>query len=376
MFSFIYRFPLLALLITGLSAASQNTTLDLDTDTLETAETPAPVDNGHANTLLPYVQGEGITKDEMSSGYNAPGRIDLKGKWDSWVTGSFIFWQALEENIYVARSDIRSTTDYPKNQIYYNMDFDYHPGFKAGIGHSLNNHDNWSFFLRYTGLHLKNKVTHNFNEYVLIPSFYAGYSGIFITSATAKWRLNFDMVDLDMERSFYLGTRLITKPFVGLKGGYIKQKYRNNITNYNANIGTYYPYYKGKVDSWKIGARAGCDFSWFISRAFRVNANLAIDLLYADFRSSFTNYLYAGTASNMYTLTATKNTYVIQPVFETALGFGWGSYFANDRLHFDVSALYEFQVYLRENQFLFEQIYDDMGALYLHGLTVNARLGF
>jgi len=90
----------------------------------------------------------------------------------------------------------------------------------------------------------------------------------------------------------------------------------------------------------------------------------------------FTNYLYAGTASNMYTLTATKNTDVIQPVFETSLGFGWGIYFCSDRLHFDVSTVYEFQVFLRENQFLFEQMYDDMGGLYLHGLTANFRLGF
>ncbi len=363
------RFLMLAL-IAAVSLFSLDQ-VDNDFDSIDQIKTAPVTEQG-----LLYVQGEGIAKEDMSSGYNAPGRIDLRGNWDSYFELSCIYWQALEEELYVAKSNISSTTNYPTDLKYYSMDFDFKPGLKFVIGHCLNNHDDWDFLLRYIGLHLKDKVAYANSEYVTIPCFYTGGSSIYISQIVGKWRLNFDMLDLEMGRSFYMGTRLITRPFAGLKGGYIKQKYHNKITDYNVNIGTYHPYYHGKLESWKIGMKLGCNSQWFLSQNFKIDANLAFDLLYADFKTIFDNFLYSTTYNTTYNLTGTKNSKLVQPGFELSAGFGWGSYFLNYKMHFNIAVLYEFQVYLRENQLLFEQVYGDQGGLYLHGLTVTGRLDF
>lgn len=328
---------------------------------------------------LAYESGHSVTADQMASGYNAPGRIDLKDGWNLWMTGSFIYWQALEQELYLARSEVSFLDGYPTHQKYYDMSFGFKPGFKAGLGFSFD-HDGWELFTRYTWLHMQNKTSYSNldSTYVIIPSFYLyspTYTDGTLSYARSRWHLSVNMIDLEMARSFYAGTNLVLRPFVGPKGGWIKQRYLETLTVNNASAGgDYRPYYDGKIKSWKVGARAGCNLNWFFSHDFRMEADLAASLLYAHYRSSFTNYSFNSTS--YYTLTGLKKVNLVQPVFETALGFGWGAYLGDQRCHLDLSALYEFQVYLCENQFLMEYITHESGDLYLHGLTVSMRFDF
>src|SRR5690349_12054416 len=39
-----------------------------------------------------YEQGHELTASQMMAAYNAPARIDVRGAWDFYATGSFIYW--------------------------------------------------------------------------------------------------------------------------------------------------------------------------------------------------------------------------------------------------------------------------------------------
>lgn len=321
---------------------------------------------------LAFQQGQAINPQDLPVGYNAPGCIDLKDGWDTCITGSFIFWQALADELFLARSDVSSTPGYPTFQTYYEMDFDYKPGFKVAVSRFLN-HDNWDVQAKYTWLHLKNKASYSISEFVLIPSFYTANSGT-VSAISGRWKVMLDLVDLELGRSFYVGNHLIARVFVGGKGGRIDQKYESKPTVLSGGV-NYYPKYQGKIESWKIGTRTGSNLAWFFTKEFRFSFDAALDLLYSHYKVTFDNSIYSSTYG-LYNLTAEKKNGVVQPVLETALGLGWGTYLLNERYHVDFSLVYEFQAFLGENQFLFEGVDTDQGGLYLQGGTLSARFDF
>ncbi|MFA5250618.1 MAG: Lpg1974 family pore-forming outer membrane protein [Parachlamydiales bacterium] len=331
--------------------------------------------------LQPIVErGHSLESDQLNPLYNSPGRINLKDGWNFWLNGSFIYWQALEEKLDPARTYISSSDDYAgtKDQKYYAMKFKFKPGFKVEMGKSFDC-DGWELLARYTWLHLKDRAAYHLTPSYAVETPFFYWPGVYATDAqiSVKWHLKMDLLDLEMKKAFYVGTNLIVKPFAGLKGGWIHQQYNDDMTAYAAALNTFYPYYHGKVRSWKVGARAGLDFSWLFSPDFRLQANTALNLLYSHYRASYSQYNLFITE---YTFTGLKKKNLVQPAFESAFGFGWGSYFNNQRWHLDLSALYEFQVFLKENQFLLENfIYKSVfkrGGLYTHGLTASLKVDF
>ena len=48
-------------------------------------------------------QGHAAPKDQMQKKYNHPARIDVKGSWDYYISGSYIYWQPREDGLELAR---------------------------------------------------------------------------------------------------------------------------------------------------------------------------------------------------------------------------------------------------------------------------------
>src|SRR5579862_9134922 len=75
-----------------------------------------------------FEQKRKVTKNQMQPAYNAPSRIDVRGSWDLYITGSFVYWQLSQDNMEVAFNDHLPNANYTgSNQIKGNlvpMDFD------------------------------------------------------------------------------------------------------------------------------------------------------------------------------------------------------------------------------------------------------------
>ncbi len=331
----------------------------------------------------PYDQGHAVTENQMMAGYNAPARIDVCGSWDIFVDGSFIYWQAKEKGLelgYLSPSAANITAGHTGNVI--NMDFDYKPGFKVGLGMNFE-HDNWNVYADYTRLHGTN--TKSYAKANAADSFVQGWmadgTDTYNTNFSTHWKLNYDMIDFELGRPFYNGKKLTVKPFFGVRGGWIKQQYSPVLT-YDTGSTINYPTAGAGTRSWLVGPRAGFNTNWLLGKGFRFFGDFSASLLYQRFKLKYHYTSYAD-----YTTPAArfkdKFSY-ITPNINFFAGFGWGTYFDHNNWHFDVLAGYEFENYWNQNYMrnMADRVLvtgcpdTDAGDLSLSGLTVKMRFDF
>ena len=247
---------------------------------------------------------ETITEDPLMCAYNAPVNTMIKCPMDVFVTASFIYWQAKEKGLELGITANTETADNGcdpcKTGSVINMDFDFKPGFKVGLGmHS--DYDNWHLYLEYTRLHLTDHKTYKLNDDCacnddcdpfppcteILPVRIA--EDLYLNVAKGKWTMNLDVLDLELGRAYWVGTELTFAPFVGLRGGWLDQKMRAKYCGRVDDEGCAVPscisyITTNKSDSWLIGPRVGIDTNWHVWEGFRLFGNTAFSLFYQRFR--------------------------------------------------------------------------------------------
>ncbi|MES2274356.1 MAG: Lpg1974 family pore-forming outer membrane protein [Chlamydiota bacterium] len=326
--------------------------------------------------------------------YNAPARIDTRCSWDVWADASFIYWQPIEENLElgILNSTALPTVEGVQGGFINMKNNRYKPGFKVGLGMSFD-HDNWDLKAEYTWFHIKQKTQAQVTE---IPGNILsrrgtpdgqGFAPDLYNIANGKWKLGMDLVDLNLGRWCYIGTHLTFRPFVGVRGAFITQRYNSVFINDGS-----VPGFGGVVDtmnvaetnhSWAVGPQMGLNTNWILGEGFRLFGNGSGDLLYTryhklGFKETHTR---TGTPALQHIRQADVNS--LRTHLDAILGFGWGSYFDNNNWYFDMAFGYEFQVFFDQNNF--RQFYSTAqpagssnpnGNLYIHGLTATLQLDF
>jgi hypothetical protein len=350
-----------------------------------------------------YDQGHAIKEKQIPSAYNHPARIDVNDSWDVFITGSFIYWQGIEGGLDLGHYYYTSQTAENPGAVV-EMNFKYKPGFKVALGTNLG-HDNWILSAEYTWLHFSD--TKSYADYLDTINIAEGWNyddSCYLLYA--KWKFRYDMIDLEMARPYYLGTCLVFKPFVALRGGWIKQFYNwygatvavSEETDYGlSTLPTAYDFANNLQKTWLVGPRVGVNCDWIFFDDFRLIGNAAAALFYQNFNlTSDVGYYVEDT--KYYGRILTDKNGQLTPNVEGALGLGWGSYFgSNNGWHFDLSLLYEVHYFWNQNKMralnermVQELITDDATGessyvyspsykaedLMLHGLTVTVRFDF
>ncbi len=388
----------------------------------------AQQDNTKCRPQKSFDQGHEMSQSQLMSGYNAPARVEVRGSWDVYATGSFIYWQAQQENMEIgllSHNDPEGKTSYGadlpfvstgSNAYLNNMtvtspNFTYRPGFKFGLGVNLD-WDNWDGFAEYTWFHgstgsgVKPQTGDTATGTSLPNGTYlysnldaAGSYGVnagtsvpyFYNNADQSWTLKMDFLDVSMARSYYSGTKLTVRPFFGARGAWIRQSINttyNGSTNYTNANGYYNSHDNAYSSSWGVGPRAGFESNWLLGYGTRFLGNASADILYTRFVVHQDNKVVlhssSGSATPVKTNAAVSQTIdLLRAHADLEMGFGWGSYFDNNNWHVDLSAMYGFQIFWDQNMFRnfvsFNQqakSFAPNGNLYVHGLTMNARLDF
>lgn len=359
-----------------------------------------------------FEQGQRLAHSQMMPGYNALARVDVRGSWDLFVEGSFIYWQLSQDNMEAAFVNSLDNSLYTANAPvkikgnYVAMDFDYKPGFKVGIGMNFDL-DNWNTYSEYTRIHASNHTSTNGVEAapgVLAPIF-SLWGNRAIQAANAyndiseKWNCHLDIADIDLGRTYYVGTSLTFRSAFGARAAWILQnvhvhEVNNSFSNAVAPVevpGVKDTY--NRSHSWAIGPKVELNANWIMGQGFRFFGNSSADLLYTKYKvQTKTAFIATGavaTAPVAITPGMTEffvgkeRVSALRPHLDLEMGFGWGSYFDNNNWHIDFSAAYGFQVFFNQNMF---PHFDGSGAvaqqqlgtgnLYAQGLTATARLDF
>lgn len=357
----------------------------------------------------------------LNAAYNYPARVTTRCPWNVFFDASFIFWQPIQENMELAvvnttplsaggllQSDTLGGTGLDFYLV--NMKFKYKPGFKVGLGGNFD-YDNWDVHAEYTWFHnTQRQSTGTPAVGQLLPTWgvpqdFAGAPVVAVAplaqSASEKWRLGMDLIDLVMGRWCYMGTKLVIHPFSGARAAFIRQKanlsYGSNgafttatgATTLLQGAGTFSV--KEVSHSWAIGPEIGIDANWNLGSGFRLLGTAEYDLLFTKYTKLYLAQNWtplAGvntTASLPGPIYAHQSKYIaLRSHIDLEMGLGWGTYIDCNNWYLDFAATYGFQVFFDQNMFRFwaqDPIYgartiSPHGNLYVQGLTVTARLDF
>ena len=356
------------------------------------------VAHGHGEEPKPEVGWEG-------NAFNAPARINTHCGWDVWTNFSFIYWQPTEDNIELGQSlnqlsqliykphSVFKPVAFNDEAAFVTMDFEYAPGFKAGMGCNFD-YDSWDASAEYTWLRGSAHKFSNGGIFGLFPNVGDDLSIDYIVpslstygNGKASWHLGLDIIDVDLGRSFYSGRQLKFRPFFGLRSGWIDQHLYAiyHLPETNATFET-----TSTTHSWGIGPRTGFQGNWEMAYGLRLYGNGSLDLLFTNYdlrsRNQVTNPSLSPSKvffnADQDDLNLSSRTHA-----EMEFGLGWGSYFHSQRWYFDLSCGYDFQVFFNQN--MFRKLirvnsangpasisFTPNGNLYIQGLTIKTACNF
>lgn len=308
----------------------------------------------------------------IDSGYNAPDKLCLKCPFRIYLEGSFIWWQAREGGLNVSKTAGSQTKD-----VFIDIPFSYEPGFKVKIGYNFCR-DDWMKELEYTRFYSTQKVSLSNKPMYPLWSVPPSPNDNYLTnSVISNWNLKLNILDFSLGRRFYNGLRLSLHPFIGLKGGWVDQQI---FLSYKEYLPSKLP---NEVeifvcsDSWVIGPKFGTSLNFILHKYVTLFAKAACSALYQDFDSSFKQ-----TRQNSPDISSKNEISYFNPFLEMCLGLNFGSYLASNRIHWDLRASYDFNIFwnqnmMRSNLDSYKKYVDGAsGDLVLHGLTLSLRLDF
>ncbi len=341
----------------------------------------------------------------LNAAYNYPARTQTRCPWDLFFDISFIYWQPTEDNIALGKkwsglnnaTDPVSTTSY--TETLQNTGSSYKPGFKIGMG-GFFEHDNWDLHLEYTWFHNQESASFSVPSVANATQALTDYwpeqvSGgtNYYDSGSGKWKLQMDILDLDLGRWYYVGTKLTFHPTVGLRAAWIHQRYSATFsadsplpyaTVGNGGAGNSPFHYLtttgiSKSNSWGLGAKAGLDTNWMLGYGFRLYGCGEGDLLFTRYTTLSTNTKNSPNAPSTGTPTqsvkSATNLNTVRAHLDLELGFGWGTYWDCNNWYTDLAIGYDFQVFFDQNMFGFDSQISE-GDLATQGLNVKFSLTF
>lgn len=358
--------------------------------------------------------------------YNAPAEINIGmvGDIDFFASGSFIYWQASQDNMGIAAVNGQPFSDNVANSGTVNTtglsqfsvvetSFSFKPGFKVGLGMNLQT-DDWDGYMEYTRVHGSTTTSSNgtaVGQSVFATwgnPFYYAYSatasslsylmGSVYDSVTSSYTNHLDFFDVEMGRSYYVGKQLTFRPAWGARAAWILQ----NIHVGYAATGTVattddtgiYSHIPGYADvysrnhSWAVGPRVGLTMNWLFDYGFRFFGSGYGDILYTKYKVQDKTVILGNIPASTQQgvsqkFTSLDHVQALRTHLDLEVGFGWGSYFDNNNWHVDLSAAYGYQVFFDQNMFrqygtIVAPAFNSNpnGNLYVQGLTATMRLDF
>jgi len=328
-------------------------------------------------------QGHERDQGKMMPGYNAPARYNQVGKWDFFLRADFIYWRPRQDGMELGITvpdhggAIPATPNVGGRVV--NFDSDYKPGFRVGAGMSFPN-DSSTISLLYTRLHGKHKTSQDAPTGGVIGDVWSSGTGAFTTASTVSgnWDLKLDFLDGVASRRYYVGKCLTVEPTVGLRAAWINQEYA--VHYHSATVLDSEQRIHNHSDSWGLGPIFGVDASWLMGSGFRIFGKASGSALYTHYRVHLSEN--SSTAPTTDFINVRNTVSQLRPMIETALGLGWGRYFFNNKLHFDLMVAYDFNIYWDQNMMRQLKDLQDLGSganpgnLSVNGLTVSARFDF
>jgi hypothetical protein len=200
-----------------------------------------------------------------------------------WLSAEFLYWKAFEGGTEYAdkfkslEASVASALAETRGK---ELNFDCAPGFRIEGGY-LNQNCCWDVGLSYTYYYTRAKES---TSGTLFPTYnyfgsVAGGDAAIVDNADAKWKVQFQYIDLDFGSAVWFGCSLALHPHLGLRGGWINQHARADYSG----IGIPSVDVSLKNDFWGVGLKGGVDARLHLIGSLSLFSNLAASVLYGHF---------------------------------------------------------------------------------------------
>jgi len=271
------------------------------------------------------------------------------------------------------------------------------PGFQVGVGYIFPQREQWSTRVGWTYFHTNSRRTVfplEVSTASLIPNIIPFVMGSAATEAKAHWQLNYNILDAELGKQFFVGRWFSFKPLIGLRGGWIWQNFH---VDYAAIFRTTTAFFLDTSFNCRqhlggVGPRIGSDLKWHATKNWSLLGNLSTSILWTSMHMTqningftfptATTFL-ANQAVENYTFTRLRTN------LEAQLGMEWETFYNRDCFRFSVSTLYTFSYWFGLNRLVNEIVArpnDNLtpgavtifnsGDLQLQGLNVTFAFDF
>jgi hypothetical protein len=296
----------------------------------------------------------------------ASARPDLPDGYNYFITADVLYWHARVGGTEFAYTDNDSLAHFPIKGRVKDMKFDWDWGFRVGLGYNFQ-HDGWDIHALYTYFDTNgSKTTTAGQNSILIPL--RGSANIvegaapglspefrYCTSAKSQFDFDYQVVDLELGRAYYLSEKFSVRPHAGLESAWFDLE---QITRYTGGqrissifgLGPNTIHVKENCNFWGIGPRTGVDTKWYLGHGVSIFSNLAAALLFGYFdiehREKYSE------VEDLCRIRLHANKHAFSPAVQFQLGLRYDSYVFNNKQHVGVGLGFEAQYWWRQNQML------------------------
>lgn len=295
------------------------------------------------------------------------------------IFANALFWHATESVDWALVNFI----DNPNMQThsFKSVSFGWDPGFRVGIGYNMD-YDGWDTQLTYTWFRTRAFDAIQPGPGIIKPAFWGFTTALtesFI-SGQLHWNINFNILDWDLGRAFWIGKDLSIRPLIGLKGGLIDQTIYSNWQNPTISfplLGTTLTATENLKQNFRgLGPKGGIGSKWVFNDldkyVFSLIADFAAGFLWGHwkFKDHFQDNFLVSVNTEM------SNSNFGALVLQSLIGLGFDFNFRQDQSHFSFKMGYEIQDWFSAYQLFDDNTGQHNNDLVLQGLTLNFRLDY
>jgi hypothetical protein len=322
------------------------------------------------------------------------------------MDGSFLYWNAKADGYgFAYKTRIKGGSGGVPTMIKGDLDFEapsfgsWDPGFQIAIGYVISQRQQWHTRLAWTRFNTSSDTSLSTSSIDLTkhltPLLFPILTGPLADRAKAHFSLNFNTLDLDLGRQFFVGKWLSLAPKVGVRAAWIDQDFKVNYRSYFPTSSTIFienTSFKADQNFSGIGLKFGSDIEFYFAKSWSILGNVSGSLLmgHININEKIAGLIVIDPLVAIPEKVKIKNSiHRIRSNLEGQLGLQWQTYFYKNRFRFACAALYSFAYWFNQNNLidvsttfspgLSEPVVNDISQsqdLQLQGLNIKLGIDF
>jgi hypothetical protein len=256
--------------------------------------------------------------------------------------------------------------------------FNWNWGFKVGFGYNIP-HDGWDIQGGYTQFRSDTHTsTYAPEGGTLFPQWLSS-SSQGVDYAKAHWNFHLQLSDLELGKMMKISSAMTLRPFIGVRGAWISQKYNITYTGGPSLVSGQSQMVNMRNHFWGVGGRLGANSLYAFGKGVGHYADGALSLLSGFFHVTEQQKLSMDPSSG---IGINAHPQDLVTILDLSLGLQYDTFFKKRRYHLGFKLGYEFDYLFNQNQFLKTisgqgaALVQSQGDLSLMGLSFAARFDF